>query len=196
MVIQRLKSLANNSGITLFLIRLPFRFLKYALNRLNTLFYKLFLKECGPGTTIEFGAHIESPNRVSLGANVYIGRKSIINSENNTGTLIVENNVHIGTDCHIDHTGLLKIKAYTLISEKVFMYTHSHGYDPRSLPDPIDKTIEEIVWVGSQAVILESSSKIAKGVILAANSVATKELTESNGIYAGLPAKLIKKYDS
>jgi acetyltransferase-like isoleucine patch superfamily enzyme len=196
MVIKRLKSLANNSGITLFLIRLPFRFLKYLFNRLNTLFYKSFLKECGPGTIIEFGAHIESPNRVSLGSNVYIGRKTIINSENTTGTLSIENNVHIGTDCHIDHTGLLVIKANTLISEKVFIYTHSHGYDPRSLPDPIDKTIEENVWIGSQAVVLESSAKVAKGIILAANSVATKQLTETNGIYAGLPAKLIKKYDS
>ena len=196
MIIRRLKSLAKNSGLTLFLIRLPFRFLKYTLNKLNTWFYKLFLKKCGAGTIIEFGVHIESPSRVSLGSKVYIGRNTIINSENSTGTLSVDDNVHIGTSCHIDHTGLLKIKENTLISEKTFIYTHSHGYDPRSAPKPIDKTIEENVWIGAQAVILESSTFIAKGVILAASSVATKSLTETKSIYAGLPAGLIKKYDS
>jgi acetyltransferase-like isoleucine patch superfamily enzyme len=196
MIIKRLKSLAENSGLSLFVIRLPFRFLKYFLDRLNTFFYRCFLKECGPGTIIEYGAHIESPGRVILGTKVYIGRRTIINSENTTGILSVEDNVHIGTDCHIDHTGDLLLKAGTLISEKVFIYTHSHGYDPRSKPIAMNKVINKNVWIGSQAVLLESSNEIANNVILAANSVATKQLSEPNGIYAGLPAKLIKKYDS
>lgn len=195
MIIKRLKSLANNSGIVLFFIRLPSRVLKYSLDRLNTLFYRCFLRTCGHGTIIEFGVHIESPKRVRIGSKVYIGRGTIINSENETGTISIEDNVHIGTNCHIDHTGDLILKYGTLISEKVYIYTHSHGYDPRSKPVAISKVINENVWIGARAVVLESSTQIAKNVILASCSVVTKSLLEKNGIYAGMPAKLIKTYD-
>ncbi|MDT0627739.1 acyltransferase [Alteromonas sp. W364] len=164
------------------------------MNRGNTLFYRFFLKECGAGTVIEFGCHIESPARVSVGKNVFIAKNTFINSENFVGELQIEDNVHIGADCHIDHTGNLLIKSCTLISEKVFIYTHTHGYDPRSAPRALDKKINEGVWLGSQSTILETAKEIASNTIVAANSVLTKDALVPKSIYAGVPAKKIKVY--
>ena len=51
--------------------------------------------------------------------------------------------------------------------------------------------IEDDVWIGANCTILDGV-RIAKGCIIGAGSVVSKS-TEPFGIYAGVPARLIKK---
>lgn len=51
-------------------------------------------------------------------------------------------------------------------------------------------TIDNNVWIGTHCVILDGV-RIAEGCVIAAGSVVTRS-TESNGIYAGVPARRVK----
>ncbi|MBT4004453.1 MAG: hypothetical protein HN846_00410 [Candidatus Pacebacteria bacterium] len=55
-------------------------------------------------------------------------------------------------------------------------------------------TIGDNVKIGTGArVIAKGKLKIADGVIIGANAVVTKSLLKKNSVYAGIPAKFIKK---
>ncbi len=54
--------------------------------------------------------------------------------------------------------------------------------------------IGDNVWVGEKSTILKGV-QVGNNTIIAANSVVNNNL-ESNGVYAGSPAKLIKKINS
>lgn len=186
----------NNSGIILFFVRLPFRSISYLLNKLNTFYYSCFLGSCGKGCVIQFGVHIEQPKNVFIGNNVFIASGTIINSENNTGILKLSNSVHIGKNCHIDHSGDLTLCDFVLTSENVKIYSHSHGLDPRSCPIPKSKIIGNNVWLGTNVIVLESVSSIAEYVVVAAGSIVTKDIQLSSTVWAGSPARIVKHYVS
>lgn len=190
---NRLKTLLAGSGPILFAIRLPFRILKTAADLITTRFYSLFLGSVGSGFKIEFGAKIENPKSVFIGKNVFIGKGTIIVSEIPSAQLRIGNNVQINRSCHIDHTGVLSIGSGTLISESVYIYSHSHGSDPRSSAFPIKKDIGENCWIGTKSMILENASHIPNNTLIGACSVLTKAFQEEGLIIVGLPAKKISK---
>lgn len=53
-------------------------------------------------------------------------------------------------------------------------------------------TIGNHVWLGERAMVLKNN-RIADDVIVAAGSIVTKDLNESHTIYAGNPAKAVKR---
>lgn len=53
-------------------------------------------------------------------------------------------------------------------------------------------TIGDHVWLGANAVILGGVNTTGRFVVIAAGAVVTKDVTESNCIVAGCPAKIIK----
>ena len=193
LIIKRLKALYKNSGIILFILRLPARATKTIANRINTFLYSIFLKEIGRNVIIEYGVKIENPRQVTLKSNIFIGKGTKIITENNTGQLVIENNVHIGNDCHIDHTGRVYIGEKTLFSEHVYLYSHTHGLDPKSAPVSIDKKIGSNCWFGLRSTILESSKVIGNSTILAAGGILTKSTeggsADEPAVYVGVPAK-------
>ncbi|MBE0670938.1 MAG: acyltransferase [Anaerolineales bacterium] len=101
------------------------------------------------------------------------------------------NDVQINTGCHIDHSGGLTVGAKTLISSDVVIYTHSHGYDPRSKPTMTPLVIGDNVWVGARTIIMAGVGAIEDGSIIAAGSIVTKPVSKKT-IVAGNPARAIK----
>jgi len=190
-IASRIRALLAGSGLVLFLLRLPFRLAKTGADAVTTAFYRVFLGAMGSGCQIEFGTRIESPRFVFLGRNVRIGKGTLMVSEIVGARLEVGDNVQINRSCHIDHTGSLTIGAKTLISEKVFIYSHSHGTDPRAAPIPIQKTIGENCWLGARCMVLENATMIADGTLIAAGSIVTKAVAENSQILAGVPARRI-----
>lgn len=193
-MIKKLKKLISKNGFILFLLRFPSRALKNVLIKLNSLFWKFFLKECGNNVTIELGVNFENPKNIIIKNNVYIGKNSSFSSEILDGFLTIENNVHIGRNCKIDHTGNVLIKENCLLSENVKILSHSHGYDPRSEPVPKSLVINENCWFGLNTIITENCNLIVKNTIIATSSVVSKNILEENCIFAGIPSKKIKNY--
>lgn len=56
-----------------------------------------------------------------------------------------------------------------------------------------DIVVEDGVWIGANVTVLQGV-KIARGGVIAAGAVVTKN-TEPDCLYAGIPARLIRKLD-
>lgn len=100
----------------------------------------------------------------------------------------------IGVDCDLD--GPVEIGKYVMMAPEVAIYSRNHKHDLLGVPminqgceDYKKVIIEDDVWIGRRVIILPGV-KIAKGCILAAGAVVTKDTVEY-GIYGGVPAKLI-----
>lgn len=155
------------------------------------LIYKISCNKWGRNTKIQQGVYIDRPKSVSVLNNTFIYCQVRISSEIKNSTLNIGNGVQINRDVLIDYTGNLTIDDGALISEQVVIYTHDHGYDPRSTPIGFKKTIGRNSWIGARATILPTCTAIGEGSIIAANSVVTRNV-EPYTIVAGNPARVIR----
>lgn len=128
---------------------------------------------------------------VKIGPKCKIGRFSYL-----SGPSTVINDTHIGKFCSL----ALGVKIgldehdYNLVSTHPFLYSSKYGkfVDVKNSIQKKGKTIiEDDVWIGAGSIILKGI-KISKGAVIAAGSVVTKDV-EPYSIYAGVPAKMIKK---
>lgn len=190
---KMLRRLYCDSGLFLFVARLPSKVIKFILDMFTTQFYRFTLSEVGCDFFIEFGAVIESPSRVSVGDSVHIGKGTRILSESHLGSLRLGNNVEIGRNCRIDITGSVIIQDNVLMSRGCQILSHTHGYDPRSVPESKDLIIDESVWLGSEVCIMDNCDFIARFSILATRALVTKSILVENSIAAGVPAAIIGK---
>ena len=174
------------------LIVFPVRLTRYLLNLANTYYYKMWLKSCGKDTIIQRGVKIIRPWEVSLGDKVIICQGVEISSEIIGSSLIVNNRVQINKNVKIDYSGDLLLAEDVLISENTVIYTHSHGYNPRSKPIKKPLTIGANSWIGSGVTICDSCDVIGDKTIIGSGSIITKSIA-SNSLAVGSPGKVIKK---
>ena len=94
--------------------------------------------------------------------------------------------------------GKIKIGKDVLIGPQVMIIANNHKYN--DLTKPINKQgefskggiiIDDNVWIGARAIILDGVH-IESGSVIAAGSVVTKNV-EKNTIVGGNPAHFIKK---
>ncbi|GAA0083719.1 DapH/DapD/GlmU-related protein [Clostridium sp. CTA-7] len=120
--------------------------------------------------------------------------------------LIVGKNCKIGDYVHIAAGERVTIGENCLMASKIYISDINHGdYSGNfeySSPDtpPDDRTlytkpvsIGNNVWIGENVCILPGVN-IGNGCIIGANSVVNRDVPD-NCIVAGVPAKVIKKYD-
>jgi len=112
-------------------------------------------------------------------------------------------NIHIGSNCIIGPNSILNAADTITIGNdflggpELIIYTAEHGMENKGIPfykqankyAPV--IIGNNVYIGVRVTILKGSC-IGDNVIVGAGSVITGKL-ESNAIYVGSPAKLIKK---
>ena len=158
----------------------------------STLFWKGNLGDIGSQCKIQGNVAIRYPKNINLKNNISIGRYSRIVSEYPDSKLQIGSMTTIDRYVDLDYTGDLIIGKKVTISEYVCLYTHDHGYDPRSKPAKTPLHIEDDVWIGGHAIILEGVTRIGKGSMIAAGSVVTREVPPGC-IVAGVPAKVIRK---
>ncbi len=82
-----------------------------------------------------------------------------------------------------------------LLSANAQIYSHDHGYNPRSNPTPLPLIIEHNVWIGLNSIILPQAKSIGEGAIVGAGSIVAKSIP-AGAIVAGNPAKIIKYRDN
>ena len=107
--------------------------------------------------------------------------------------------IHFNDNIYINAVGNVYIGDYTILSHGVNIISTSlkiNNWDSRQLD--IDEHIaKEIVigknvWLCANVTILQGV-KIANNIIVGAGAVVTSDLLEENCLYAGVPARKIRK---
>ena len=129
-----------------------------------------------------------------------IGRDSSVHPNTliiNPQNLSIGNNSNIGSNSEIFNYVKLSIGDNVDIGTQLYINTNNHRFDdPKKLlayqgTNSAAIQIGSNIWIGARVTIL-AGVKIQDRVIIGAGSVVTKNL-ESGYLYAGVPAKKIKK---
>ncbi len=152
-----------------YLTNLLHKFENYYLRNKN-----IKLCNCGRNVRIEAGNTIQWGENITIGNNTYMNGGGYLMASPNANIIIGNNclisyNVHIRTDMHTYKKGLLMMEQPN-VEKSIYI-----GND---------------CWIGFGAQIL-GGVNIADGSVIGAGAVVTKD-TEPNGIYVGVPARLIK----
>lgn len=142
-----------------------------------------------------------STEGVILGNNVSIGRNCRIEA---TGSIKqigkgmkVGNDVGLGADCFYGCAGGIVIGDDTIIGNMVTMHAENHIAANLEIPirlqgvKHIGIVVKKNCWIGAKVTILDGVT-IEDGCIIAAGAVLTEGKYAANGIYGGVPAKLLK----
>lgn len=101
--------------------------------------------------------------------------------------------VYVNTGCLMMSAGGITIGDDTQIAANVQLISNNHDLKERQVITCKPITIGRNVWIGAGATILPGVS-IGDNAVIGASSVVTKDVP-ANTIYAGNPAKFIKKID-
>lgn len=148
------------------------------------------------GNRCHIGPSVRSadPRNVELGNRVVIGAGVQLASETGEGRLVVADGVEIGRRSIIDHAGDLTIEANVLISESAIIYTHDHGYDPRSRPSSSPLLLKEGCWIGARAIVLPCVNYIGSNSIVGAGCIVSQDVPDEH-IFVGGKGRLIPRKD-
>lgn len=127
-----------------------------------------------------------------VGENFIVGKRGYIHKEN----FRAGHDIYIGPYHYIQAN--TKLGNYVMISDHVNIIGHDHNFEKVGMPiifsgvptDSPETQIKDDVWIGHAVTIMRGVT-IGEGSIIAANSVVTKDIIPY-GIYAGIPATLIK----
>jgi acetyltransferase-like isoleucine patch superfamily enzyme len=143
-----------------------------------------------------------SKDGIVIGNNVSIHKRCIIECTGNLSHigkgLTLGNNVGIGSNSFLGCAGGIKIGDDTIIGNFVSFHAENHNYSDENTVIRLQGvnhqgiTIGKNCWIGAKATILDGAI-VEDGCIIAAGAVVKQGLYQENSIYAGVPAKFIKK---
>ena len=187
-----------------------FRVLNRASDRLGGAFYawtvgwkKSYL---GTGSRVLGTKSIYTGEKISMGRHAWIEAVSSNNGQMFNPVIKIGNNFCASERLHISAINHIEIGDNCLFGSCVYISDHNHGSNKgtlQSMPSepPLQRVlfshgsviIGENVWMGDNVVVIGPVS-IGNGVIIAANSVVTKDIP-NDVMVAGIPAKIIKIFD-
>ena len=159
----------------------------------------------GTGSCIEKALAIRGKEHIYIGDNTFIRPGARIEcitefaGKQYTPHLSIGSGVNIEQNVHIVCANSLQIEDNVTISSSVFIADNSHQFGNGSdsiLKIPLNTAttrIEKGGFIGAGAKIMPGVT-LGKNVIVGANAVVTKSVPDYS-IVAGVPAKIIKKYD-
>ena len=153
--------------------------MRFGRRKIHLFLLKFQSKRIGENFNFNYGVLFQGTKNTFFGNNIDIGRFSYISMG--------------GVECKIGNN--------VMMGSDVKLITIEHGYKIKDIPMQKQKSIyspiiiEDDVWLGDGVKVISGSKplKIARGIIVGAGSIVTKSLDTEYGIYAGVPAKLIKK---
>lgn len=140
--------------------------------RIRGFLYSFAMKSCGKNFQVAHNVILNSLEGMSVGNNVYFAMNNVIFAH---GNLYIGDDVMFGPSCVLT-TG-----------------NHSYMNGSYRFGAPIEQpvVINDGAWVGANCVILPGAVLPAKSV-LGAGAVLTSSRHKDEGIYVGIPAKMIK----
>lgn len=120
-------------------------------------------------------------------------------------TIVCPKNLEIGSDCSFNHYAYINAQNPIKLGNDVTVSTGakilSTGVDYLSWSSGKKRhssglgiTIGDHVWIGADAKILEGVSITGEYVVIAANAVVTKSISDDYVVVAGCPARIIKRF--
>lgn len=107
-----------------------------------------------------------------------------------SGQLYIGNNCVINSGCRLDTRGGISIGNNVSISSDTIILTADHDMEDNMVGRVRKVTIEDLVWIGTRAMLMPGVH-IGKGAIIAAGSIVTKDVQQGE-VVAGIPARVIK----
>ncbi len=155
-------------------------------------FFKFFKVSRGRHVQIHYSVSIRNRSIITIGNNVNICPNVVIWPD---GFLQIKNNVGINPGVVI--YGQVEIGNDVMIAPGVKIIGGTHNFKKKEIAmknqgtSRVGVIIDNDVWIGANSVILDGVT-VSEGCIIGAGSVVTSN-TEPFSIYAGSPARLIKK---
>jgi acetyltransferase-like isoleucine patch superfamily enzyme len=157
----------------------------------------------GRGSLIKFPAKIRNKQYIYLGKNVFIAERcylSLVVVGNNKPSLVIGDDVCIGSDFTVSCADSIRIQKNVLLSDRIFIGDSMHDYRNPEVPI-IDQpmramgsvVIQEGAFIGINAVILPGVT-IGRNAVVAASAVVTKSVPPFT-VVAGNPATIVKRYN-
>lgn len=163
--------------------------------KLRCLFLRGQFRSCGSFMS-GYNCRIDGIGNISLGSGINISDNTGLFA-NEGGTLIVGDRVSFNTNVFVgaSNGGEITIGNDVLIGPNVVLRASNHRYEDRSVPinrqghQPGRIVIEDDVWIGANAVILDKAV-IRRGAIVAAGAVVKHEIP-AYSLAGGVPAKVL-----
>jgi len=191
-VISRINARGPFKTLPLELCAAGVRFLQRKITWFKLKFYKVRI---GDNCHIGKGLRFVQPWNLLIEGNVTVGIGVRLWSEKKEGQLVLGRNCDVGRDSVLDFSGGLTIEENVLLSEGVIIYTHDHGYEPRSEPSASSLVIAQDAWIGARAIILPSVNRIGQRALIGAGAVVTCDVPDDH-IFIGGSGRLVKKKGS
>jgi len=147
----------------------------------------------GAGATISVFAHLRSDGRLSFGDRCTVGRYVILAPDG--GSIVVGDDVSINAFCLVSGIGGVEIGKDTRVGASVSILSSNHVFDDPDRPIRMQGltargvSIGNDVWIGTRAVVLDST-RVGDGAVIAAGAVVTTDV-EPLSIVGGVPARVI-----
>lgn len=156
---------------------------------------------------IPFFSFLKGAKYISIGDNCRISSRVTLTAydayidEKFHPEIVIGNNCSIGEDSHITAINSIKLGDNVLLGKNILITDNAHGQSISNLLDiapdfrPLSSKgpvlIDDNVWIGEKSSIMPGVH-IGKGVIVAANSVVTKDVPPYC-VVAGIPATIVKE---
>lgn len=204
-MIDVLRRAASRDGFRVGSARLLMRLISRSAAKLNARVH-------GINGYLPIGSQVSGLRRISVGNDFQTHGPVWIEAISNYGEDTFSPLISIGAGfrasdrLHISAIGKITIGDNCLLGSSIFVGDHAHGSyngapasDPQSAPAsrPLgnqgDVSIGANCWIGDNVTILGPVT-IGKGVVIAANSVVTRDIGPMR-IVAGVPARVVKVYE-
>lgn len=154
------------------------------------------LAACGDGCVFEEGVLVFHPDRVWVGADVYVGHGAILKGYH-AGEMRIGDGTWIGQRCFFHSAGDLTIGRNVGVGPGVKIITSSHEEAGRDVPilhaslrfAPV--VIEDDADLGVGSVVLPGVT-IGRGAQVGAGSIVTRDVAPYT-VVAGNPARLLRE---
>jgi len=184
---------------------LPFAVFWYLVRFIRQTFNIIFFKTIGKYAFRKIGKGVKIDGfpdilwpcaNIILGDYVRLGKRCVFQGSQDS-SIVIGDRVTINDGCYITSLCSISIGAGTSIGEYTSIRDYNHKFDDLNIPikdqnyygAPIEIGLD--CWIGRGCIIL-AGIKIGDGAVIGANSVVTKDVP-SNSIFAGVPAKFIRK---